>query len=153
MVKRSIVSVVLILLILAGYLLFDQSRKTTYQEVIRDLIGEDENVELITVSTQLTFLKQTATVTIDNPELINRFLDEQIKLKKTLKDEPEVFEHALLIKTNKNEYTIGFDLASITADSKKYQTINPTVNPIYMLIQHQDLEWEIGPYSPVLSEE
>lgn len=152
MSRLRMVGVVLVFALLIGYFILEQSRNTTYQDVLSELIAEDEKVDQITVSTDLTFLKQTATAMIDDENLINRILNQEIDLKRNLRAMPKVFDHALIIHTNKDSYAIGFNLGSITVGSVEYKTANPLINPIYRLVNEKNLDWEIGPYNPISSQ-
>lgn len=146
--KKTKIKIVLSILIVIGYIAFHQWRETTYEEVVTNLMGEDEKVEEIILSTNLGLLKKTATSKIDKEKTINNILDAKIKLQKevTFYRNPPILDNTLLIKTNKNSYQIGFDEGSITVGNKLYFTVNPVVNPIYMLILKEDLKWEISQY-------
>ncbi|WP_025026050.1 hypothetical protein [Caldalkalibacillus mannanilyticus] len=45
MSKLRIAAVILVISILIGYFVFEQSRQTTYQEVVSEFIGEDEDLQ------------------------------------------------------------------------------------------------------------
>ena len=147
--KKQIVGFIVLIVIIVGYFLYEQSKKTTYEEVMANLIDKDEKVEQITVYSQIPLAMKTAAATINDPKLINNILNEQIKLKKVNTMNYPVIMNTLVIKTDKDSYEIGFDGNSIMIGSVRYSTTNPTVNPIYMLI-NKDLDWEIIEYTPFL---
>ncbi|MED4015589.1 hypothetical protein [Sutcliffiella cohnii] len=146
--KRQIVGIVVIIVMIVGYLLYEQSQKTTYEEVMANLIGEDEKVEQITVYSQIPLVRKTASATIDDPELRDNILSEQIKLEKFNTHRlPEILT-TLVIKTDKSSYQIGFDANSIMVGSVRYVT-TPAINPIHMMVAYEDLDWEIIEYTPI----
>ncbi|MBY0121571.1 hypothetical protein [Bacillus sp. S/N-304-OC-R1] len=147
--KKQIVGFIVLIVIMVGYFLFEQSKKTTYEEVIANLIDEDEKVEQITVYSQIPLVMKTASATINDEKLINKIINEQIKLKKINTMKLPVIMTTLVIKTDKDSYEIGFDGNSIMIGSVRYSTTNPSINPIYMLV-NQDLNWEIIEYTPFI---
>lgn len=138
-----ITGVILVCIMILGYIVIEQSRQTTYQELMSNLISEDETIEEITVSQSLLLMKKTATVTLDNLELISNILGAEIKLKKIVGNKPIMSDHTLFIKTDKNSYQVHFNEGRIAIGSEEYYTIDPYLNPIFSLIQNEDLDWVI----------
>ncbi|WP_449536360.1 hypothetical protein [Ferdinandcohnia sp. Marseille-Q9671] len=135
--KRQIVGIIVIILSIVGYFLYEQSKKTTYEEVIANLIEEDEKVGQITVYSQIPLVTKTASATIDDTKLIDSILNEKIKLEKINTHKlPEILT-TLVIKTDKASYEIGFDANSIMIGSVRYVT-TPTINPINMILVNED---------------
>ena len=147
--KKKIVGLsILITTVLVGYFLLEQSKKTTYEEVISSLIDEDEKVEQITVYSQIPLVSKTASATINDQKLIKNILNQQIKLKEVEPRELPIITTTLVIKTNKDSYEIGFDPNSIMIGSVRYMTTDPSINPIYMMLGKRNLEWEIIEFTP-----
>lgn len=111
--KKKVVSFIVLIVIIIGYFLNEQSKKTTYEEVMANLIGEDEKIEQITVYSQIPLAMKTASAAINDQKLINNILNQQIKLKKVNTMKLPVIMNTLVIKTDKDFYEIGFDGTSI----------------------------------------
>ncbi|WP_456278907.1 hypothetical protein [Bacillus sp. AK128] len=140
----------IVLIIFVGYFLYEQSKKTTYEEVIANLIDEDEKVEQIIIYSQIPLVTKTASATINDPKLIVNILDQQIKLKEinTLKLPPIMT--TLVLNTDKDSYEIGFDAGSIMIGTVRYKTTDPMTNPINTVLGEEDLDWEIIEYTPFM---
>ncbi len=146
---KDIVRISVLLIIIVGYFLYEKSKETTYEEIMAQLINEEE-VEHITVYSQIPLVKKTASVTINDTELINSIINEQIKLKKIdTRDLPPVMS-TLVIYTDKDSYNIGLSENSIMIGTERYLTTNPVVNPITMILVKEDLDWEIIEYTPFI---
>lgn len=146
---KKIVGLSVLIICIVGYFLFEQSKKTTYEEVILNLINEDEEIEQITVYSQIPLVTKTASSSVNDPELINKIMNEQIRLKKVDTRKLPVIMTTLVIKTDKESYEVGFDGGSIMIGSERYLTINPELNTIYMTIVKEKLDWEIIEFTPV----
>ncbi|MFT4415797.1 hypothetical protein ACLM5H_18215 [Fredinandcohnia humi] len=146
--KKNILGVSVLIFALVGYFLFEQSKKTTYEEVMANLLNEDEQVEQMTVYSQIPLVTKTASATITEQKLIHNILNEEIKLKKIEPRKLPEINTTLVIKTEKDSYEIGFDEISIMIGSVRYLTTMPEVNPINMMLVKEDLDWEIIEYTP-----
>ncbi|MBD8070687.1 hypothetical protein [Bacillus sp. PS06] len=149
MKKKQIIGIILIIVIIVGLFLYEHLKKTTYEEVMANLIEEDEKVQQITVYSQIPLVAKTASATIDDPKLINNILNEQIKLKKINPLNLPNILTSLVIETDKDSYEIGFDANSIMIGSVRYVT-TPTINPINMMLIEEELDWEIIEYTPFI---
>ncbi len=148
--KKRIVGVSVLLFLLAGYFLYEQSKKTTYEEVMANLIDENEKIEQVTIYSQIPLASKTASASINNQELISNILNQQIKLKKIDTRKLPPILTTLVIKTDRNSYEIGFDVNSIMIGSARYLMTDPQINPIDTMLWEEGLDWEIGEYRPFL---
>lgn len=142
--KRQIIGISLFILIMGSYFIYEQSKKTTYEKVIGELIEQGENVESITVSNRVLFLNQSIRTTIEDKESIDEILamGKTIKLKKTSDKHPPVSTF-LTIQTNEHSYRIGMEANFIEVNGQRYFT-TPMINPIYMYFVTEKLDWEFG---------
>ena len=141
--KLSLVIGLLILIILGGFLWYDYSKNTTYQEALGGLVGENEKVQEIIVRNQLLLLNKTATTTITDPELIEKLLTTPITIKRNTSNPNKNSDYTLSLQTNQQIHTIGFGEGRFVIDSDEYYTKNPAINPVFMMLIEEDLDWEI----------
>ncbi|MFC7366494.1 MULTISPECIES: hypothetical protein [Bhargavaea] len=145
--KRTVVGIT-IAIIITGYFLYDYSKKTSFEELITDLISEDEEVEQISVYGDVPFLGETVYAEIKDQKVINTILSDQLRLKRaSLKNLPHITK-TLVIKTDKETYEIGFDSQNVVIGSKRYLMTERLTNPIDMRLESEDLEWELIKYTP-----
>ncbi len=147
---RTFWVIVLIAMVIffVGYFINEQSKKTTYEEVMGNLIGEDEIVEQIKVYSQIPLVTKTASVTINKQELIEKLLNQDFKLKEIDTRKLPAIDTTLVIKTNKDSYEVGFDEWSIMIGSERYLLYGDLeINPWGMTLIRESLDWEIIEYT------
>ena len=125
MEKKKIVERVLAFVFLIGLILlyfFEQSKHTSYKEVVSDLIGENETIEKIGVYIGSELLEQKATYIIEDQDLINRLIDVDMNMERRNGRHGKRLQNALIIKTNKDSYVVGFDMHTLTIGVREYDT-------------------------------
>lgn len=75
---RKIAGVILLL----GYFIYDYSKKTSYQELMTELIDENETVEQISFYSDVPYMTNTVHTAIHDHDLISEIMTTDMKVKR-----------------------------------------------------------------------
>lgn len=123
--RDRLVIIVLIFSLLTSYILLEQSRNTTFKDVLSEYIDEGETVKRIRITRTFDSDKDSVSVKIFDEKIINNFLQQEIQLKKDIYADRYYLDHHLVIYTTTKSYWIPFDDESIIIGSNIYKVANP----------------------------
>ncbi|MBS4176924.1 hypothetical protein [Lederbergia citrea] len=143
MEKKQIAGLVILIVLIGGYVLYNQLQKTTYQEVLSNVIGKDESIKKVSVVIDEPLLRKTESVTIKDQEVINQLMGLDLKLEK--RRIHEGLEKRIDIRTNKGLHQIYFGYDYVIVGGKTYYKIDPVIIPLYEYIKEHEFDWEMTP--------
>ncbi|WP_453996016.1 hypothetical protein [Bacillus nitroreducens] len=145
--KKEVFTAIAIVIICVGYFINEHSKKTTFAEVLENVMDEEEIVEQITIYDQPRLVTKTVTATITDNELIEKMLKQEIKLKEVDTRTLPPIHTTLVIQTDKDSYEVGLDDMSIMVGSVRY-VVEGWSDNWNLIILRAGLDWEIIEYTP-----
>ena len=144
---RKIGGVLLIILII-GYIIYDFSKNTTYEELVTNLIAENETVEQISFYSDVPYMTNTVHTEIHDQDLIREIMTTDMKMKRISPYDFPAITSTMVIQTDRQDYKVGFDANSIMIGSDRYMVTDDYLNAIERVLIRENLEWEIIEYTP-----
>lgn len=146
--KKRIAALAIVLVLTVGYYLYDHSKKTTYEELIADLIGENKQVERISVYSDIPYMTKSVHTEINSEKLIERFLTIQMKMKEISTHELPLITSTMVFETDQGTYNMGFDGNNVMIGSNRYRITDDYINAVEMILLSENLKWEVTEYTP-----
>lgn len=143
MEKKQIIGLVIVIVLIGSYVLYNQLQKTTFQEVLSNVIEKDESIVKVTIEINEPLLRKTESVTIEDPKVIKELMNLDFKVEKSRNHEG--MENLIYIRTNKGSHQIYFSYNYVVVGGETYYKIDPVIIPLYEYIQEHEFDWEVTP--------
>lgn len=145
--KKLLVLIGLFIVGIAIYILFNQMKYTTYEEVIADMVSEDEVVKKINIENTRGKVYDTSQKvefeTQDN-KIIETILDKPSDMKLKRHDKIPTWDYTITFYTDTNKrYEIILGKTDAQIGDAFYEFVSE--NELYQLILNNDWNWKRNP--------
>ncbi|GGM18494.1 hypothetical protein GCM10011351_00320 [Paraliobacillus quinghaiensis] len=108
--KKNLITILALIIFGVGiFLIYDQLNRTSYQNVMSDMIDESEQIIEITIEDKRNYIETT----IEDKELFDDIIEKPKEMQLRKQNDLPSMDYLIIIHTNKRDYDIGLGKTGI----------------------------------------